>query len=92
LVDAMLLCGCGARVVVAGDVFVSLFAESTARAIVTCADADVDAVTSLAAGHGVPLARIGRTGGDLFAVDGQFEISLDELRATHEATLPTLFG
>jgi phosphoribosylformylglycinamidine synthase len=92
LVDAALHNGVGVRIALAGDPFSALFSESTARALVTCADAAVDAVTALAADHGVPVARLGRCGGDELVVDGQFTIPLDELRAAFEATLPTLFG
>ena len=92
LVDATLLNGIGVRVTLAGDAFVSLFSESTARAVVTCDDASVDRLTELAAGHGVPIARLGRCGGDQLVVESQFSIGLDELRTASESTLPTLFG
>jgi phosphoribosylformylglycinamidine synthase len=84
--------GIGARVTVAGDPFVSLFSESTARAIVTCVDAAVDEFSALAADHDIVIARLGRCTGEVLVVDNQFEIPLGELRAAHEATLPTLFG
>jgi phosphoribosylformylglycinamidine synthase len=92
LVDATMLNGVGVRLSVAADAFVALFSESSARAVVTCADASVDRLTELAAAHGVPVARLGRCGGDELVVDGQFSIPLDELRAASESTLPALFG
>ncbi|HET6818162.1 MAG TPA: phosphoribosylformylglycinamidine synthase subunit PurL [Mycobacteriales bacterium] len=92
LVESGLLDGVGARLRIAGDPFVALFSESTARAVVTCADADVDRLLSIAADAGVPVARLGRTGGDELSIDGLFSIPLDELRAAHEVTLPALFG
>jgi phosphoribosylformylglycinamidine synthase subunit PurL len=92
LVDAVLINRVGVRVSLAGDAFVALFSESTARAIVTCADAAVDRLTALAADHGVAIARLGRCAGEALEVNGQFEVALDELRAASEATLPTLFG
>jgi len=92
LVDAVLVNGVGVHVKVAGDAFVGLFSESTARAIVTCSDANVDGLSTLAADFEVPIARLGRCGGDELVMDGQFAIGLDELRSVSEATLPTLFG
>ena len=92
LVDAVLVNGVGVHVKVAGDAFVGLFSESTARAIVTCSDADVDGLSTLAADFEVPIARLGRCGGGELVVDGQFAIGLDELRSVSEATLPALFG
>jgi phosphoribosylformylglycinamidine synthase len=92
LVDATMLNGVGVRLSVAADAFVALFSESSARAVVTCADASVDRLTELAAAHGVPVARLGRCGGDELVVDGQFSIRHDELRAASESTLPALFG
>jgi phosphoribosylformylglycinamidine synthase II len=92
LVECALLNGIGARVQLAGDPFVELFSESTARAVVTCADVDVERVLSLAADHAVPLARLGRCGGTELVLEGLFALAIDELRQAHEATLPALFG
>jgi phosphoribosylformylglycinamidine synthase subunit PurL len=92
LAEAALWRGVGVSVGVAADAFPMLFGESTARAVVTCSDASVDRVLELAAEAGVPVARLGRTGGDALAVDGLFDVPLEELRAAHEGTLPALFG
>src|SRR4051794_4792094 len=92
LAECALLAGVGARVQLTPDPFVALFSESTARAVVTCADADVDRLLSLAADTGVETARLGRTGGAALDIDGVFSIGVDELRAAHESTLPRLFG
>jgi phosphoribosylformylglycinamidine synthase subunit PurL len=35
---------------------------------------------------------LGRTGGDELTVEGQFSVSLDELRAAWSATLPSALG
>ena len=92
LAEAALEGGLGAQVTLDGDAFVTLFSESTARAVVTCADASLDRVLELAAANGVAVARLGRTGGAELAVSGEFSIPLDELRAAFEATLPQLFA
>jgi phosphoribosylformylglycinamidine synthase len=92
LTECVLLEGVGARVQLAGDPFVVLFSESTARAVVTCADADVDRLLAVLADSGVGVARLGRTGGSELVVEGQFAIPLEELRTAHESTLSALFG
>jgi phosphoribosylformylglycinamidine synthase len=100
LVEMALRANVGATVAVPADVepFVFLLSETTARAVVTVAPDGVDAAMTLALEHGVPVARIGVvTGpGDDLQVDlvgGESVLwTLDELRATADATLPALFG
>ena len=74
------------------DAFVALFSESAARVLVTVPDGDAERLVELAAEHGVPIAALGVTGGDVLGVDGQFEIPVDELRAAWTATLPAALG
>ncbi|HEY3016867.1 MAG TPA: phosphoribosylformylglycinamidine synthase subunit PurL [Nocardioides sp.] len=88
LVEAALRNGVGATVEVPGDAFLGLFAESAARAVVTVAESDVEALGALAERYGVPLARLGTTGGDALTVEGQFTVALDDLREAWTATLP----
>ncbi|HLS24302.1 MAG TPA: phosphoribosylformylglycinamidine synthase subunit PurL, partial [Beutenbergiaceae bacterium] len=98
LTESVLRFGVGARVDLAAvldrdgvDLATLLFAESGARAIVATADAP--AVESLAARHGVPVARIGMTDDDgSLDVAGQFSIEMAELGQAHRVTLPALFG
>ncbi len=100
LVEMALREDVGATVTVPADLepFVFLLSESTARAVVTCDPSDLESLAALAATHGVVLARIGVvTGpGDDLQVDlvgGESVLwTLDELRATADATLPALFG
>jgi phosphoribosylformylglycinamidine synthase len=92
LAEAALWRGVGVTCRLDGDAFPMLFAESTARAVVACADSAVDRVLEVAAAAGVPVARLGRTGGDALTVEGLFTVPLAELRSVHEATLPALFG
>ncbi|MFB9311634.1 phosphoribosylformylglycinamidine synthase subunit PurL [Nocardioides plantarum] len=74
------------------DPFVALFAESAGRVLVTVAEGDVARIAELAGRHGVPVAEIGRTGGDVLAVtagdEALFDVNLLELRSTWMATLP----
>jgi phosphoribosylformylglycinamidine synthase len=94
LVEMALAGDCGVQVTVsdAPDPFVALFSESVARVVVAVDEQYADAVLSLAAAHGVPVSRLGQVTGDAVVVEGLFEIGVDELRATSEATLPALFG
>ncbi|WP_028644038.1 phosphoribosylformylglycinamidine synthase subunit PurL [Nocardioides sp. URHA0020] len=89
LAEGALRQGVGVTVTVPGDAFVGLFSESAARVVVTVADGDAERLVELAASHGVPVTALGVTGGSALAIDGQFEIPLDELRSAWTDTLPT---
>ncbi len=73
---------------------VVLFSESGGRALVEVTPEQSDAFVALAAERGTPCVQIGRvrTFSSAFAVEGLFEIPLDELRLTYTQTLPTLFA
>jgi phosphoribosylformylglycinamidine synthase subunit PurL len=90
LVEASLLHNVGASVSIAGDPFVALFSESSARVLV--ATTEREAFLASAASCGVPARVIGVTGGGSLVVDGTIDVPLDELRAASEGTLPALFG
>ena len=77
---------------VADDPFVALFSESTARVLVTVTDEQADALAALAERHGVPLASLGRTGGDTISVEGVFDVPVAEVKAAWQATLPAVLG
>lgn len=66
------------------------FGEDQGRYLVAVESADDLKIA--AAGAGVPAFRLGRTGGGALALDGEGSISVNELRAAHEATLPALMG
>jgi phosphoribosylformylglycinamidine synthase len=92
LVESCLHSNVGLRVALEGDPFVALFSESTARVLVALQADDVERFTGGCNEHGIAVTRLGTTGGDSLAVDGQFEIPLTELRTAYEGTLPRLFG
>lgn len=92
LVESALRNDVGARVALPGDAFLGLFAESTARVVVTVTETGADALVALAQQHGVPLTPLGVTGGDELSVEGQFSVPLAELRAAWTATLPAALG
>jgi phosphoribosylformylglycinamidine synthase subunit PurL len=78
--------------VAGGDAFVALFAESTARALVTVTDDRADALVALAERYGVPITPLGRTGGDTISVEGVFDLPVAEAKAAWQATLPAALG
>jgi phosphoribosylformylglycinamidine synthase len=82
----------GASAALPSDPFVALFSESVARAVVVVPAQRVAAVEAAARTYGVPVTRLGTTGGDSLTVEGQFSLPLDELRDVHTATLPALFS
>jgi phosphoribosylformylglycinamidine synthase subunit PurL len=92
LTESCLRRGVGARVELEGDPFVELFAESTARAVVTVAAEHEARLVELAAAHGVPQRRLGETtdAGPEAALEvvGQFMVTLDELGRAWRGTLP----
>jgi phosphoribosylformylglycinamidine synthase len=92
LVESALRRDVGVEVELGEDPFVALFSESTGRVLVTVTADGAAALGELAERHGVPLARLGRTGGDALAVSGTdgalFTLPLDEVRRTWSATLP----
>ena len=75
-----------------GDAFVALFAESTARALVTATDESADALVALARRHGVPITPIGHTGGGSLVVEDVFELPVAEAKEAWRATLPSVLG
>jgi phosphoribosylformylglycinamidine synthase II len=82
----------GARVSVPGDVFLGLFAESTARVLVTVPESGSEALADLARKHGVPLTALGVTKGRKIKVEDAFSVPIDEIRAAWTATLPAAFS
>jgi phosphoribosylformylglycinamidine synthase len=93
LVEACLVGGRGATVVLPRllDPFVALFAESTGRVLVTVDPADADAVGARAKAAGVPVERLGATGGETLEIADVGTLDLTQLRAAWEGTLPALF-
>ena len=55
-------------------------------------EAGAEPLSALAARHGVPLTRIGTTGGVDLAVEGEFTVPLSEVREAWSATLPSALG
>ena len=94
LVEASIEGDQGFAVTIASDLpaHVALFSESASRVVVSVAPEHEQALEGLAAERGVPLARLGETGGPRVAFDGLFETSVAELRAVHDGAIPRLLG
>jgi phosphoribosylformylglycinamidine synthase len=95
LVEMVLRRGVGASITVdgvAGEAFTALFAESVARAVVAVPADRVADLEASASSYGVPVTRLGATGGETLVVQGVLTVGVDELRDAHEGTLPALFG
>jgi phosphoribosylformylglycinamidine synthase len=71
---------------------VALFSESASRAVVSVAPIDEDAFVALAAGHGVPVTRLGETGGPRAVIEGAIDIPVGELAEVWETAIPRLLG
>ena len=71
---------------------VALFSESASRVVVSVALEHEEALRELAAAHGVPLTRLGETGGPRAVFDGLFEATVEDLTRYDETALPRLLG
>ncbi len=80
--------GIGASVEAAGLEHAFFFGEDQGRYVVTAAPADTAGILEAAGPSGVPVARIGVTGGEVLALGGARAIGLAELREAHESWLP----
>ena len=91
LVELCLRSGVGCRVELDEPPSVwQLFGESTARALVTCADGDLPRLLEVAAGLGVPARRLGRLQGPTVEIVDAFALLLDDLRSVYEGAIPSL--
>jgi len=90
--EACVAGGCGCVITLPGDAATFLFSESAARAVVLVSPAAGESFSRLCAASGVRATELGRTGGDVIEVTGQFSVSLAELAEAHRRALPALFG
>ena len=94
LVEAMLAAGVGATVALPAGLppLAALAGESASRVLVAVDPAAAAAVTAAATGTGVPIRRLGRTGGDALVVPGLLDLPLDRLRDAYERAVPRALG
>jgi phosphoribosylformylglycinamidine synthase subunit PurL len=71
---------------------VALFSESASRAIVTAKAGRESDVENLAAVHGVPVVRLGLTGGARLDFAGLFDVPLSDAVVVYEGAIPTLMS
>jgi phosphoribosylformylglycinamidine synthase len=92
LAEAAILGGHGFAVTIGSDLppHVALFSESASRAVVSVVPHREERLRELAAAHGVPVERLGETGGPRAMFDGLAETTVDELRDAWEGALPRL--
>ena len=90
LAEMAMASGLGARIVAlpAGPSHAILFGEDQARYLVAVAPAETAALLDEARAAGVPLTRIGVTGGDSLELPGEAPISVAKLARAHESWLP----
>ncbi|MDA2889517.1 phosphoribosylformylglycinamidine synthase subunit PurL [Mycolicibacterium sp. BiH015] len=99
-VEASLAGETGCRIVLpeGSDPFVTLFSESAGRVLVAVPRTEESRFTAMCEARGLPATRIGVVdqgpdGGEpTIEVQGQFTVTLEELRRTSEGVLPGLFG
>ncbi|MGW5453402.1 phosphoribosylformylglycinamidine synthase subunit PurL [Nocardia sp. NPDC003979] len=96
VVEAALAGETGCRIVLpeGSDPFVQLFSESAGRVLVAVPRSEETRFTKMCDARQLPWVRIGVVdqGSDSIEVQGQFSVTLTELREVFEGTLPKLFG
>jgi phosphoribosylformylglycinamidine synthase len=101
LAEATLRHGVGARVWLEEicerdgiDAFTALFSESTARVVVAVPRSEEVRFTDMCTARGQAHARIGVVDDETDGLDvqGQFAVTLAEMRTVHTRTLPAVFG
>ncbi|MFC5665875.1 phosphoribosylformylglycinamidine synthase subunit PurL [Kitasatospora misakiensis] len=94
LVESCLKGGHGARIVVPEgmDPFVFLFSESAGRAVVAVPRSEELRFNDMCTARGLPATRIGVVDGDTLDVQGQFTVSLAELKDAHTGVIEALLA
>lgn len=70
----------------------NLFGEAQSRVLVAVPTASVDAVERRCAADGVPVVRLGVTGGDRLVVEGLVDSAVAELGDVYEGALPAILS
>jgi phosphoribosylformylglycinamidine synthase len=94
LAESAMAGGTGFALALPGDVpwYVTLFAESASRAVVSVSPDRAGDLEALASAHRVPFSRIGETGGPRMVFDTLFETTVEEARAAYEEAIPKLLS
>ncbi|KJS63200.1 phosphoribosylformylglycinamidine synthase subunit PurL [Streptomyces rubellomurinus] len=94
LVESCLKGGHGARIIVpeGQDPFVFLFSESAGRAVVAVPRSEELRFNDMCTARGLPATRIGVVDGESLDVQGQFSVSLAELKDAHTGVIEALLA
>ncbi len=94
VVESALLGEKGARLIVPDglDAFTFLFSESAGRAVVAVPRSEELRFNDMCGARGLPVTRIGVVDGESVEIQGEFTLTLEELREAHEATIPALLA
>ncbi|MER7757852.1 phosphoribosylformylglycinamidine synthase subunit PurL [Kitasatospora sp. NPDC097643] len=94
LVESCLKGGHGARIIVPEgmDPFVFLFSESAGRAVVAVPRSEELRFNDMCTARSLPATRIGVVDGESLDVQGQFTVSLAELKDAHTGVIEALIG
>ncbi|MFJ8475033.1 phosphoribosylformylglycinamidine synthase subunit PurL [Kitasatospora sp. NPDC094011] len=94
LVESCLKGGHGARIVMpeGTDPFVLLFSESAGRAVVAVPRSEELRFNDMCTARGLPATRIGVVDGDSLDVQGQFSVTLAELKDAHTGVIEALLA
>jgi phosphoribosylformylglycinamidine (FGAM) synthase-like enzyme len=94
LAESAIAGGTGFAVTIPGDEppHIGMFSESASRAVLSVDPSRATELEDAAAGLGVPLARLGETGGPRIVFDGVFEMTVEEALAIHENAIPMLLA
>ena len=94
LAESAIAGGAGFAVTIPGDEppHIGMFSESASRAVLSVDPSRAIELEDAAAGLGVPLARLGETGGPRIVFDGVFEMTVEEAWAIHENAIPMLLA
>ena len=92
LAEAAIAGDCGFAVSLRGDLpsHVALFSESASRAVVWLDPSAVPALEDLARRQGVPIERIGESGGPRMVFGEEIDVAVTEAAAAHEDAFPSL--
>jgi phosphoribosylformylglycinamidine (FGAM) synthase-like enzyme len=94
LAESAIAGGTGFAVTIPGDEppHIALFAESASRVVLSVDPSRAIELEDVASGLGVPLTRLGETGGPRIVFDGLFEMTVEEASALHENAIPMLLA
>src|SRR5450759_4441908 len=94
LAEACVIGGLGANVALDDDLepAFSLCSETQGRIVLTCAEADADALTALFVERGVPFSVIGEVGDDRLVIEDKIDIPLEALHSAWSDSLERWVG